>query len=142
VVTYKGAAKRAALKARKIQAAATAAAKLEAEDDGNATDIDQASLPEDKEAGRKVSRGHIPATRKPSCTDSVASIRSEIPVIKISEEEESAKACGSGTAKPIIVPARKQRVLKALIKAGKVRFIYIFNSRVRIKFDCIDGSKS
>lgn len=125
---FAGAAKRAALKTRQLQAAAAASAAASAEDDGNATDIDQASLPEDVGAGhRKTSRPSGTSTsgvpRKPSCTDSVASTRSEIPVIKISEEEES-KAGPSGavgeSAKPIVVPSKKQRVLKALIKAGKV----------------------
>ncbi|OXA56807.1 Transmembrane channel-like protein 3 [Folsomia candida] len=124
---FAGAAKRAALKTRQLQAAAAASAAASAEDDGNATDIDQASLPEDVGAGhRKTSRPSGTSTsgvpRKPSCTDSVASTRSEIPVIKISEEEES-KAGPSGavgeSAKPIVVPSKKQRVLKALIKAGK-----------------------
>jgi hypothetical protein len=124
-----GAAKRAALKAREIKKEKAREQKVE--DDGNNTDADQFSLPADdavpggsglvRKTSRPVGGG---ATRKPS-SDSVASTRSEIPVIKISEEEESAKAGTSGTAvKPIVVPSKKQRVLKALIKAGKVRITF------------------
>lgn len=120
-ILFIGAAKRAALKARQMAAAAAAAAALE-EDDGNATDVDNASLPEDGMAvsGRKQSKTAV--ARKPSGTESVASIKSaEIPVIKISGETEASKSkVTAGPSKPPVAE-KKQRLLKALIQAGKVR---------------------
>lgn len=118
-----GAAKRAALKAKKQ--------KLEPmEDDGNATDADQASLPEDPTGVSKTKPK--PPTRKPSCTDSVASTRSEIPVIKISEEVEGITNPKPGTSAQHMTrtgskvdPEKKKRLLKALIKQTKVKKIFI-----------------
>ena len=131
VFLHLGAAKRAALKTRQIQAAAAAAEASAGEEDGNATDIDQASLPEDgggvATSRKKTSKSRTTVTRKPSCTDSVASTRSEIPVIKISVDEGDGAGqapkpgTSSDASKPTVVPTRKQKVLKALIKAGKVR---------------------
>jgi hypothetical protein len=129
-------AKRAALKARCEQQ----------DDDGNATDVDQASLPEDVDALPKHStvRGQqkVKASRKPSCTDSIASTRSEIPVIKISKECDEGIRVGSGkgtssgpehstpappgstsagaeTPAPTSAPTRRERVLKALLSRTK-----------------------
>lgn len=169
---FAGAAKRAALKARQQQEGKLGPSKPEekrkppttsmattigggADDDGNATDVDQASLPEDHGAAASSSKqaGSAKATpqkppisaRKPSCTDSVASTRSEIPVIKISEEEEPTKkpiteqptsekkidkkgaaavssspTIPEGGSSPTIEPEKRKRVMKALIKASKV----------------------
>jgi len=96
------------------------------EDDGNATDADQASLPEDPTGASKTKPK--PPTRKPSCTDSVASTRSEIPVIKISEEVEGIKNPKPGTSaqhmtrtRSKVDPEKKKRLLKALIKQTKVK---------------------
>ena len=120
-----GAAKRAALKAKKLQEQQQ---QKQQHDDGNATDLDQVSLPDDQ-----PQRGYKPIPpRKPSCTDSIASTRSEIPVIKISKDEDNkvgtsrtmATAPGSSRNEPGpstgVDPNKKARVMKALISAAKV----------------------
>lgn len=160
---FAGAAKRAALKARQQQDGSKQQQPTSSgggEDDGNATDVDQASLPEDHQTGtgKQSSSGKQKqsAARKPSCTDSVASTRSEIPVIKISEEGDSVKEEGKaengskavppvttqpgskimkdsgatlpstavipdGARSPSIEPEKRKRVVKAIIKASKVK---------------------
>lgn len=163
---FAGAAKRAALKARQQDGSETTKKEQRpssgGDDDGNATDVDQASLPEDqqqahtptitptvatgtKQSGPTVASKTQPkppvAARKPSCTDSVTS-RSEIPVIKISEEVDSGGKVTTITSQPIstgvtlpspssgipegarspsIEPEKRKRVMKALIKASKVK---------------------
>lgn len=167
---FAGAAKRAALKAKQQDHDGTSKKEQRpssgGDDDGNATDVDQASLPEDqhqahtptptpavttgaKQSGTTVAAKVQPkppiAARKPSCTDSVTS-RSEIPVIKISEEVDSGGKFSTITSQPIstgatlptpsssipegaqspsIEPEKRKRVMKALIKASKVKYVFL-----------------
>jgi len=98
-----GLAKRATLKARELSQQSQSQEKSRShqhegtggEDDGSATDVDisQVSLPEDivvQVQGRptSASASHKPVTRKPSTTESMASRSSEIPLIKISKEDD------------------------------------------------------